>query len=142
MVRAIIVLAIVVVCSFAFVLLQLLMRAPAAASPVAPSSPILRATEDGSVVSVDLMIQRLEKRVQDGEQRSAGLRKDLDDSRSEREALRQKVTGLEGEVRRLRRQLDEASQPPAVPDANAPRTGPPTGNQPPLTPTEPESSGN
>jgi septal ring factor EnvC (AmiA/AmiB activator) len=143
MVRAIIVLTIVVVCSFAFVLLQLLMRAPAAASPSAPAAPMLRGTEDGGVISVDLMIQRLEKRVQDGEEQAAGLRKDLDDSRTESEALRQKVTGLEGEVRRLRRQLDQASQPPTQPDANAPRTGPPTGNpQPPLTTPETDSPSN
>jgi septal ring factor EnvC (AmiA/AmiB activator) len=142
MVRAIFVLAIVVVCSFGFVLLQLLMRAPAAASPNGPVTPLLRATEEGDVVSVDLLIQRLEKRVQDGEERSAALRKDLDDSRAESTTLREKVTGLESEVRRFRRQLEEASQPPKTPDANAPRQGPPTGNQPPLTPGDTDSTGN
>jgi septal ring factor EnvC (AmiA/AmiB activator) len=142
MVRAIIVLTIVVVCSFAFVLLQLLMRAPAAASPNTPAAPMLRGTEDGAVISVDLQLQRLEKRVQVSEEESASLRKELDDSRIESEALRQKVAGLESDLRRLRRQLDDASQPPTQPPANAPRTGPPSGNQPPLTPTEPENTGN
>jgi hypothetical protein len=142
MVRAIIVLTFVVICSFGFVLLQLLMRAPASASTSAPAAPMLRGTEDGAVISVDLMIQRLEKRVQDGEEQSAALRKDLNDSRIESEALRQKVTSLESDIRRLRRQLDQASQPPVTPEADAPREGPPTGGQPPLTPTEPEKSDN
>src|SRR5688572_1736094 len=143
MVRAIIVLTIVVICSFGFVLLQLLMRAPAAASNTAPTAPMLRGTEEGGVISVDLMLQRLEKRVQEGEEQSAALRKDLNDSRTESEALRLKVASLESDIRRLRRQLDQASQPPATPEANAPREGPPTGDQPPLTPpTEPEKTDN
>ncbi len=135
--RAILVVSIIVLCSFIFVLLQLWQRAPAGVVPApAGGAPVLEMRDDGSVYAVSLRLKRLEERLMEAEKRAVDLEQSLTSARTERDELKGQVNRLEGEVSRLQRRLEEASPQSVLPPANAPtEVTPPT--EPPVTPTLP-----
>ena len=126
--RAITIASFLVLFSFAFVFYQLWIRRPAGAGTSRGSAPILETREDGSVYAVSLEIDKFEKRLMEDETRWVKLQTELEAMRKEREELKKTIEGLQGDVRRLRRQVNERG--PAPPPANAPDGPPPNGTPP------------
>jgi len=133
---------VLMLCGVAFVGLSLLRRQPArAGTSPGPASPLMT-TPDGSLYAVSLRIAKFERRLMEEEKRSERLQTDLAEVRKDRDALAGQVEMLQGEVRRLRRQLAESQRPPAptpapanVP-ANVPSVVPPVTPAPVPTPGE------
>ena len=103
--------------------------------------PVLRTHPDGGVYSVDLQVKKLESRLAQEETRSGALQQDVTALRTERETLSQQFATLQSDFRRLRKQVEDASQPPRAPVGAPPPEVPPTGPAPPATPTDPEAPG-
>jgi septal ring factor EnvC (AmiA/AmiB activator) len=122
--RAIVISALLVLCSFAFVFVQLWVRRPASASPVRSGAPVLDTREDGTVYAVALQLQKFEKRLADEEKRWLKLEADLAAMRKERDEVKTTLEEVQGELRRVRRQLAERARPteptPTPPPANGP----------------------
>jgi hypothetical protein len=129
--KAIAVMTMIVMCSFAFVVLHLTLRKPAGASNLRGPGPLLEVREDGSIAAVDVQMSLFEQRLIDAEKRSLKLEQELEAARKDREELETRVTELQGEVRRLRRPTvpprprpDEPEIAPESPTANAPANAP------------------
>jgi hypothetical protein len=136
--RAIGIVFLIVVCSFAFVLLQLRQRRPAGASTQPGPAPVLDIRDDGSVYALRLELDRFEQRLVAGEEQSRKLLTEVEALRQEREGLLARIDDMQGEIRRLRRQVSPrpaqpAPQPPNAPPANGPATPLP---QPPVEGTQ------
>lgn len=128
--RAILIVSLIVVCSFIFVALQLRSRMPAGAVPSAGPTPVLETREDGSIYSVGLRIERLEQRLVESEKRTVELEQALTDARGDRAGLQQQVKDLEGRVEKLKQDLEKVSSPPDTSPANVPSTLPGPGTVP------------
>ena len=123
--KAIIVLSVVVLFCFAFVLAQLSWGEGPGGDGEALAAPLLESREDGSVYSVGLRVRGIEDRVLDEEKRSQKLRAELDLARKDNRELRGQIEMLVGEIRDLRRDLDEKTRIPMEPstlpsDGNSP----------------------
>lgn len=125
--RAIVVAAILVLCSYSFVLWQLTRSRPRSSKPESGPAPVLDTRLDGSVYALNLDIEKLERRLAKEEERTGKLMGDLGALREERDALQQQVEDLESDLRRLRRQVNERE----APAQNAPPANAPAGNTPP-----------
>ena len=130
--KAIAFVSLIVLCSFGFVLFQLLRHVPRGASAPAGPAPMLVNREDGTVYDVSLQLSRFERRLMEEEKRSQQLRDELDALRTERDTLNGQVEELQGEVRRLRRQVSET--PAARPQQQAPAGPAPVPGNGPVTP--------
>lgn len=129
--RAITIASILVFCSFAFVFYQLSIRRPAAAAPsVRGPAPLLEPRADGSIYAVSVDMEKLEKRLMDEEKRWVKLDTELEAMRKDREALQKTIDELQGEVRRLRRQVAERNAAPAEPRSTLPPATAPNGPPP------------
>jgi septal ring factor EnvC (AmiA/AmiB activator) len=129
--RAIVVLSIIVLCSFAFVLAQLLLRR-GHGSPTTLAAPMMATDEDGTVYAVKAKLERFERRLMDSEKRSGALMQQVSTLETEREQLRGQVEELRSEIRKLRKQLSPApTRPGPGPDATPPTPDP--NAQPPST---------
>ena len=119
--------AILALCGFAFVFAHLLLRRPTPGQPrPVEAGPVLVNQADGSVYAIGLKIDGFERRLIEEEERSQALESKLSTMRDEREALKQQVTDLVGEVRRLRKQVNEKPKPVIPPpDASTPPTSGP-----------------
>jgi septal ring factor EnvC (AmiA/AmiB activator) len=122
--RAIVISALLVLCSFAFVFVQLWVRRPAVAGPLRSPNTVLETREDGSVYAVSLQIEKFEKRLAAEEKRWIQLQTDLEAIRKERDELKTSLEDVQSELRRLRRQVAERRQPTAPAPAPAPGNGP------------------
>src|SRR5438874_2558452 len=128
--RAIAVLSMIVLCSFAFVLLHLTLRKPARAAGLRGPAPVLETREDGSVSSVDIQLSIFEQRLMDAERRSERLATELQQEKKDRQQMEDQVAGLQAELKRLRR------QPVGEPDAGAPAAPDRSGASPANAPTD------
>jgi hypothetical protein len=136
--RLILAMSILVLCSFAFVVLHLTLRRPAHAAGTRGPAPILETREDGSVVAVDVQLSIFEQRLMEAEKQSARLAQELEKARKEREQLQERVDTLQTEVRRLRRpaagpapeRTPPAAETPAETPANLPGEPTPPSPQP------------
>lgn len=130
--RAIALLSLLVLCSFAAVLLHLSLRRPSAEGPRPPQGApqMLQVRADGTVYSISLQISRLEDRLMEEEKRSLALQSQLHAEQEEREVLRGSIASLHAELRRLRERLEsrDNSVPPdpAVAPGNPITPGPPS----------------
>jgi len=125
---------VVVLCSFAFVLLHLTLRRPAGASTVRGPAPVLETRDDGSVVALDVQLSVFEQRLMEAEKRSEELGRELQEARKERGDLEQKVESLQSEVRKLRRQAAGPHLPPGAEEQPS--------EPPPADPGQPQPPGN
>lgn len=117
--RAIIIAALVVLCSFGFVLVQLARNRPRGAMSSGPGQ-ILQTREDGSVYAVSVQLRRFEQRLFSAEERSQKLAAEVEALRKERDGLSKQVQNLAEEVQQLRKDVDTKPAPPAVTPGNAP----------------------
>lgn len=106
--------SILFLCSVGFVLTQLWIRRRPPSPPVR-TAPLLTLQEDGSIYSVDLRLAQFAERLEKEERRSQQLQQEVE--RLQREnALREREIGdLEGQARRLRREVTALSLPPPAP---------------------------
>ena len=130
--KAIAFVSLIVLCSFGFVLFQLLRHVPKGASAPAGPAPVLVNRDDGTVYDVSLDLARIERRVIEEEKRSQQLQEELDTIRQERDGLVGQVEDLQAEVRRLRRQVSEL--PTQRPEPSQPPRATPTPGNAPVTP--------
>jgi septal ring factor EnvC (AmiA/AmiB activator) len=120
--KAIILLSIVVLCSFAFVLSQLMRSQPRRDNGPA-ASPLMESADDGSIYSVGSRLRRYEERLVEEERRSQKQQADLERSRQENQALRRQLDELAEEVRALRAELQDRPIPPLEPPSEPPGSG-------------------
>jgi septal ring factor EnvC (AmiA/AmiB activator) len=138
--KAIAFVSFVLVCSIVFVMLQLWRQSPRA-SEAAPASgpPVLQTLDDGSLYSVGLKLERFERRLMEEEQRSQQLLDELNQARQDRTDLSARVEELQGEIRRLRRELAAGAGAGNAP-ANTPPGNTPSAIPPPPGETEPDGT--
>jgi septal ring factor EnvC (AmiA/AmiB activator) len=135
--KAIAAASILVFCSFAFVFVQLWFRRPSVPPQMRGAAPPLENREDGSVYAISIEMDKFERRLMEEEKRWEKLNEDLATMRTEREELKKALEDAQGDIRRLRRQVNERPAPPTRPRPTPPPVvGPET---PPVTP-ETESS--
>jgi hypothetical protein len=133
--RAIAFLSFVVLCSFAFVFWQLWVKRPARPVGPAMAAPALDMMDDGSVYAVRLRLDRFERRLMEEEERSGKLQQALDELGTQRTELEGRITALQAEVRRLRRQAAERQTPPTpAPETPTVPSGPEAPSEPPVIP--------
>lgn len=131
--KAIAGLSVIVLFSFAFVLLHLSLRRPAGTAPSRGPAPRLVTREDGSVYAVDLQLSVSQQRLTEAEQRSQQLAEDLEQEKRQREELEQRIAQLQAEVRRLRQRPPQPAPAPVEPEpSELPPDTPPV--EPPVTP--------
>lgn len=127
----------VVVALFAIVIVAatLWLRRPQA--PVAPvnrsaPSPLLYHDSSGSVYDLHLKIVQLEERLLAGERHSRRLEEEIQQLRSQREALEKQLAEMDRQIERLRKRLAEQTAPPQapIPAPNAPVNAPAAGATP------------